>query len=216
MGLNINYILLIGAACLFSSCGNETSDNPLSDNFYNIPYVMSKKDSILEKHYKTDLLEYIKDDQIDGFGTTYAPQNIIFYGDKIYIHLNRVWVSWCATGIEYGDVRFLDLQPDNLLAVPKEHLIEFIELNYEENIENLHGFSRSYAIASDSDTINNSIFPKLAGYSRKTKTHFFIRRITEEESNVLDAKTKKIYYDKEKYTWKRKYINDKIEFLPPD
>lgn len=63
-------------------------------------------------------LEALEDPFINGFRSTYAPQNIIFYIDKIYIHLNRVWVSWCATGIEYEDVRFLDIHPDNLFAVP--------------------------------------------------------------------------------------------------
>lgn len=219
-------IIFLFLGVLFVSCHSQNNKKQVSffDDFYKVPYVISVKDSLRKQHH--DSLAKIGTNYIPiphfpktigEFGIGYGNVNIIFYSNnRFFFHLRDLYPD-CGTGLKEDEVDFLNLKPKDLVEISQESIWDIIKQNEK--------FARAERLglivfSSLSDSIKNPIFTNLLDSMKTNRYDFYaIRRISEEEKNVLAAKTKanKILYYKSDYDWKMKYRNElvRINYLPP-
>jgi hypothetical protein len=129
----------------------------------------------------------------------YAKFNIILVDtlDAIYAYeLNLK----CGTGLdELRAPVFLRLQPEDIYLVKNISSLKRRFENGEVNQNNV-------VISVNRDTIRDTRFYELRSFLKEEMEGLpSMRRMTEEEEIVLDAKLRRIEYDPNNYSWKKTY-----------
>ncbi|PWK27832.1 hypothetical protein LV89_01239 [Arcicella aurantiaca] len=197
---------------LLTSCvSKDTEKKSFYTDFFKTPYIISVKDSLIE-HQNDSLSRLTKfpvpppliPKNIGNFGMYCSKFNIIFHtSNRIFFHNKDNLFHACGTGIRDDEIDFLDIQPDDIIEVSGNSVFEIIKKNKKFSDDMI-------SIASLSDTIQNPFFDILIDSLNKNQLkRYFIRRATEEERNVLDAKLNHKFYQKEDYRWTMKYRNYK-------
>jgi hypothetical protein len=197
----VKKVILIFVIGLFFSCNKKQTAN-------NVPilksYIISEEDRKLKEN--TDSLNRFGNKAIylprKGF---YGESNLII--DKkgeIYYFQKRYFMLFCDYGMENDTLpEFLDLQPKDLIKIPKEALKRFVD----ENVMNREKRRQILVIASQNDTIKDITSLK---FLRNTRVPtYFIRRTTQEEDTVLQYKKTKIYYYSDSIKWDKTKIKFK-------
>lgn len=198
---------------LLTSCvSKDTEKKSFYTDFFKIPYIISVKDSLIERR-NDSLSRFTKfpvppppiPKNIGKFGMYCGNFNIIFHiSNRIFFHNKDNLFHACGTGILDDEIDFLDIQPDDIIEVSGNAVFDIIQKNKEFSDEMI-------SIASLSDTIQNPFFEVLIDSLNKNKfKRYAVRRATEEERNVLDAKMNHKFYQKEDYKWTIKYRNNKV------
>jgi len=119
--------------------------------------------------------------------------NLFFFKTQTY--------RWtCGTGLdENTPPEFIDLRPIEIVAVPKEVLKRFIDLN----ILNHDPDYRVVAIGLLKDTVKSEALYNLTQLLNDTtiKTRWFLRKATQEETVVLDYKKRQARFIPEDIHW---------------
>ncbi|WP_343705381.1 hypothetical protein [Flavobacterium sp.] len=120
--------------------------------------------------------------------------NLYFY-QKEYIEI------LCSYGKEKDTLpHFLDLQPKDIVKIPKKCLSDFIT----ENILTKEKKRQFLTIGSQNDTIKNPYF--LDFLKSNLIQTYYIRRTTQEEDTVLKYKTNSDYYYSDSIKWDKTRI----------
>lgn len=223
-------LLLLLFSSVFLSC-QKKKEKSFWDDFYKVPYVISEKNKLYKDY--CDSLEFLQNKYYDSleiigvkandypgnlpppplpyytdnFGSGYGSVNIIFYEEKIYFHKKGFHFLGCATGLlEHPEIiSFEDLNKEDFFQIKSLlDIVSKIKESRESSIDYSYHF---VSISSLSDTITNSLFNSLIDSLNKVNPYFYIRRITEEEHHVLDAKTRNIPYEPKNYKWVMSYYN---------
>jgi hypothetical protein len=228
------HFLILVSIILFS-CERKI-EKSVWDDFYKVPYSISEKNikiyeiidslnaarriQIIEEAKKTNS-RIPNDNEIPlelpppnppystkNYGSDYASINIVFYKNGIYIHRKGFYLLICGTGltdIPEDEIKYIDLRPNDFTEVSGiNHVITEIKKSRLIALDTAYHF---VYISSLSDTITNPAFNTLMDSVRVINPHFYIRRITEEEHHVLDAKTRNVPYDPKNYKWMMNYNN---------
>lgn len=153
----------------------------------------------------------------------------IFYGDhnfiladseKIYYHDNSGYsYGMCGTGIDFTKPPFLCLTPDSLREIKQEDLSSFLKKIAKKPNRHL-----LISISSPVDTIrNNAVFVIRNFFENKKKDQLVgIRKFTEEEEYVVQAKLNNKPYNPRNISWKTGFsievpsMSETIKFIPPE
>jgi hypothetical protein len=126
---------------------------------------------------------------------------IVDTGAHIYFYQLPKKTGWiCGTGMDWKTPpMFIDLRPKDLVQIPGETIEQFIQLN----VLNVQNEDRLVSIASVIDTIKSKGFTKIMGAVKDPANHikWIFRRVTQEESVVLDYKTRQVKYDSDDIKW---------------
>jgi hypothetical protein len=163
----------------------------------NKPYIISHEDKELEKYY-------------DSLGVPPPSTKGFFYGESqllidkkgnLYFYQKRYIQILCSYGSEKDTLpHFLDLQPKDIVKIPKKCLNDFLS----ENILTKEKRRQLLIIGSQSDTIKNPYF--LDFLKSNIIQTYYIRRTTQEEDTVLKYKTNSDYYYSDSIKWDRTKI----------
>lgn len=102
---------------------------------------------------------------------------------------------------------FLDLQPKDLVQIPKNIVTDFLSQNILNKEEN----RRILVVASQNDTIKNVSFFDFI--NKNQLRAYLIRRTTQEEDTVLKYKKNNEYYNSEDIKWDQDRIT--LPFIKP-
>jgi hypothetical protein len=163
----------------------------------NKPYIISHEDKELEKYY-------------DSLGVPPPSTKGFFYGESqllidkkgnLYFYQKRYIQILCSYGSEKDTLpHFLDLQPKDIVKIPKKCLNDFLS----ENILTKEKRRQLLIIGLQSDTIKNPYF--LDFLKSNIIQTYYIRRTTQEEDTVLKYKTNSDYYYSDSIKWDRTKI----------
>ena len=163
----------------------------------NKSYIISYEDEKLEKYY-------------DSLAVTPPSTKGFFYGESqliidkkgnLYFYQKRYIQILCSYGSEKDTLpHFLDLQPKDIVKIPKKCLNDFLS----ENILTKEKRRQILIIGSQSDTIKNPYF--LDFLKSNIIQTYYIRRTTQEEDTVLKYKTNSDYYYSDSIKWDRSKI----------
>ncbi|UPZ17190.1 hypothetical protein [Flavobacterium humidisoli] len=163
----------------------------------NKPYIISHEDKELEKYY-------------DSLGVPPPSTKGFFYGESqllidkkgnLYFYQKRYIQILCSYGSEKDTLpHFLDLQPKDIVKIPKKCLNDFLS----ENILTKEKRRQLLIIGSQSDTIKNPYF--LDFLKSNIIQTYYVRRTTQEEDTVLKYKTNSDYYYSDSIKWDRTKI----------
>ncbi|MFH7003760.1 hypothetical protein [Flavobacterium bizetiae] len=163
----------------------------------NKSYIISYEDKKLEKHY-------------DSLAVPPPSTKGFFYGESqliidkkgnFYFYQKRYFLEFCSYGSEKDTLpHFLDLQPKDIVKIPKKCLNDFLS----ENILTKEKRRQILVIGSQSDTIKNPYF--LDFLKSNIIQTYYIRRTTQEEDTVLKYKTNSDYYYSDSIKWDRSKI----------
>ncbi|MBO9583401.1 MAG: hypothetical protein J7574_04510 [Flavobacterium sp.] len=163
----------------------------------NKPYIISNEDKELEKYYNSLAVP-----PPSTKGLFYGESQLII--DKkgnLYFYQKRYIQILCSYGSEKDTLpHFLDLQPKDIVKIPKKCLKDFLS----ENILTKEKRRQILIIGSQSDTIKNPYFLDLLK-SNIIQT-YYIRRTTQEEDTVLKYKANSDYYYSDSIKWDRTKI----------
>ena len=188
-------ILIIG---ILFSCNKKQN---LEKGIHLKPYIISEVDRKLKRNI--DSINSVSENKI------YLPRKS-YYGEsnmiidkkgEIYYYQKRYFKIFCEYGMEKDTLpEFLDLQPKDLIKIPKESLKSFID----ENVMSKEERRQVLVMASQNDTINSNAFLKFLNDMRVPT--YIIRRTTQEEDTVLHYKKTKIYYYSDSIKWDKTKI----------
>jgi hypothetical protein len=188
-------IVVLIMISLFFGC-NKKEDSEVQK-----PYIISAENIKIQKY--SDSLKSsgskIKLLPLEGF---YGECNLIIdrNGDALYFQ-NKNVVIMCGTGIENDTIpKFIDLQPKDLIKIPKDCMEKFID----ENVMTKEKRRQILIIASQTDTINDQKILSFF-YNMKVPT-YLIRRTTQEEDTVLSYKKKNSFYSSDEIKWDKSRI----------
>ena len=129
----------------------------------------------------------------------YRDKNFILYNDTtIYFHKNFFW-HFCGTVIDFIKPSRLYLEPDTLKTVKLIHLTHFLD-----SISKIPSDKQTdiICISSPKDTIRNLALMKIRSYYKNKENKLInIRKSTEEEIYVSEAKFTGQPYDISKCKW---------------
>ncbi|RZJ55735.1 MAG: hypothetical protein EOO44_02175 [Flavobacterium sp.] len=182
----------------------------------------SKKESI--KKRQTYIISYEDKKRQEYFdslakskNTTFAFPPKGFYGesqlvidkdDNLYYYQQNYIGVRCGTGMENDTLpHFLDLQPKDIVRIPKENLNGFLS----ENILYKDKKRQVLTIASQKDTIKDISF--LDFLIKNRLETYVIRRTTQEEDTVLKYKKNNHYYYSDDIKWDQDRIT--LPFIKP-
>lgn len=123
------------------------------------------------------------------------------YSNVFYYQRNKKQVLLCDYGRENDTIPlFLDLQPKDLIKIPKDCVEKFIN----ENVMNKERTSQILIMVSQTDTIKDKIF---LNFLKRIKVPVYtIRRTTQEEDTVLKYKKSNKYYYSDSIKWDKSRI----------
>ncbi|MDR6761070.1 hypothetical protein J2Y38_001268 [Flavobacterium sp. 2755] len=160
----------------------------------NKPYIISYEDKELEKYYDS-----LKVHPPSTKGFFYGESQLII--DKkgnLYFYQKEHIEILCSYGREKDTLpHFLDLQPKDIVKIPKKCLSDFLT----ENILSKEKKRHVLIIGSQSDTIKNPYF--LDFLKSNIIQTYYIRRTTQEEDTVLKYKNNSDYYYSDSIKWDR-------------
>lgn len=168
----------------------------------NKPYIISHEDKELKKYY-------------DSLAAPPPSTKGVFYGESqliidkkgnLYFYQKRHIQILCSYGSEKDTLpHFLDLQPKDIVKIPKKCLNDFLS----ENILTKEKRRQLLIIGSQNDTIKNPYF--LDFLKSNIIQTYYIRRTTQEEDTVLKYKTNSDYYYSDSIKWDRTKIKFPIK-----
>lgn len=165
------------------------------------PYIISYEDKELEKYYdsiKTHTNRVAIPPRKGFYGES---QLIIDKKGNLYFYQTKYIQILCSYGSEKDTLpHFLDLQPKDIVKIPKKYLSDFLS----ENILTKEKRRQILIIGSQSDTIKNPYF--LDFLKRNIIQTYYIRRTTQEEDTVLKYKRNNNYYYSDDIKWDRTKI----------
>jgi hypothetical protein len=165
------------------------------------PYIISYEDKEFEKYcdsIKTHTNRAVLPPRKGFYGES---QLIIDKKGSLYFYQKRYFFEICSYGSEKDTLpHFLDLQPKDIVKIPKKCLNDFLS----ENILTKEKRRQILIIGSQSDTIKNPYF--LDFLKSNIIQTYHIRRTTQEEDTVLKYKNNSDYYYSEDIKWDRTKI----------
>lgn len=193
---------------LFFGC-NKKSEVINRNGVVQKPYIISAENIKIQKY--SDSLKNsgskIKILPLKGF---YGECNLIIdrNGDVLYFQNKKVG-RICGTEMENNSLpRFINLQPKDLIKIPKDCIEKFID----ENVMTKEKRRQILVVASQTDTINDQ---KILSFFYNLKVpRYVIRRTTQEEDTVLSYKKKNAFYYSDSIKWDKSIIKlpENIEF----
>ena len=182
------------------SCSKK-SEQKISDNAEKV-YVISKEDQNFKN--KIDSINSVKQN-----GIIALPQKG-FYGENhliidknnfVYYYQRKNIPIFCSYGIEKDTLpHLLDLQPKDLIKIPKDCIEKIIE----ENVMTKEKGKQILIVASQKDSIKDREFLKFLHHMKVPS--YIIRRTTQEEDTVLHYKKTNQYYKSNDINWDKKRI----------
>lgn len=167
----------------------------------NKSYIISYEDEKLEKYYDS-IKKHTDRFALPPRKGFYAENQLVI--DKkgnFYFYQKRYFLEFCSYGSEKDTLpHFLDLQPKDIVKIPKTCLNDFLS----ENILDKEKNRQILIIASQNDTIKNTSFFKFI--NKNQLQTYQIRRTTQEEDTVLKYKTNSDYYYSDSIKWDRSKI----------
>lgn len=148
--------------------------------------------------------EKLKNDKVPPppHNSFYGESNMLIDGNgEIYYYQKAYFMRFCSNGMENDTLpEFLDLQPKDIIKLPKESLLTFVR----ENILNKNKNRQILIIASTNDTIKDNSFLKFIKVIQIPT--YIIRRTTQEEDTVLQYKKNNLYYYSDSIKWDKTKI----------
>lgn len=138
--------------------------------------------------------------------------NIVFVMDSsnVYIYQTIQNQNLVSQKIkEYSFPNFIGLKPEQITTIPEKDFLPFIKANNDifEFINKPKDRNTAFYIASFTDTIKNKAYYDLCKYLQKEERVFYKpRKVTEEETKVIEYKTGHKIYDAEKIKWSKNFI----------
>jgi hypothetical protein len=198
---------------LVFSCQKE-SKLDFFDGFFKTPYIISQKDLLRERYLDStnaanNAVSSLKAQRIlmpkteNGFGFGSGNINFIFFKERIYMYKHSPLMNCVVDSVVNPKINLIGLETKDLIQVPGDSL--FILAKQTSNFISNGQFLIS--VSSLSDTINSVHFTQLIDSVRVYKPNwgYFIRRISEEEYHVTNAKVYSIEYDRKNVKWVRRY-----------
>lgn len=111
---------------------------------------------------------------------------------KIYYHKYEPLGWLCGTGLDLSEPIFIDLSPEKLVQTNLQEL-EKLSTNYERDTFNL--------FIACSDSLNPILKDVANIFLSRTRVYPRYRKLTEEETYVLQYKTRNKKYDPSKINW---------------
>ncbi|GGK55966.1 hypothetical protein ACD591_14470 [Rufibacter glacialis] len=163
----------------------------------------------------------IKKPIVDSTGSTPPPPPTLFYGHhnfivssngKTYYYYHNMHIWPCGNGIDFSRPEFLKLRPTDLVVLIDETVGNFAN-NIIQDTSSI-GKKVFVSISSPSDSIYNNQFEIIHNIIEQKKLRYYtIRKTTEEELAVLDAKINNKEYNSDSVDWKEGFGG--IQFFPP-
>lgn len=151
----------------------------------------------------------------------YFPSNFIFdTSGQIFFYQQEEGGWFCGTGIEWNTPpEFIDLKPKDIIQIPVDNIETFIELN----ILKRDSSDRYVIIASTADTIKSAGLSKVISIfkNKLNKIRWKFRKVTQEETIVLDYKKRQANYYPDGIKWDSTKtlflpkLDNVIKFTPP-
>jgi hypothetical protein len=177
------------------SC-NKKSKQKTSNNSEKV-YVISQEDIKAKVHFdslKTNPPYVPK-------GVSCESNILIDKNNFVYYYQRRYIPTFCNYGMENDTLtHFLDLQPKDLIKIPKACIGKIIN----ENVMTQEKRRQILVIASQNDTIKDLDFLRFM-HQMKVPS-YVIRRTTQEEDTVLHYKKTDKYYRSDEIKWDKKQI----------
>ncbi|WP_289664675.1 hypothetical protein [Flavobacterium panacagri] len=190
-------IFIYFMACLFLLNCTKKEEKAVNKNK---PYIISFEDKELEKYYDSLI---VAPPSTKGFFYGES-QLIIDKKGNLYFYQKEYIQILCNYGSEKDTLpHFLNLQPKDIVKIPKKCLNDFLS----ENILSKEKKRHILIIGSQSDTIKNPYF--LDFLKSNIIQTYHIRRTTQEEDTVLKYKNnqnKHIYYYPDSIKWDKTKI----------
>lgn len=174
-------------------------------------YIISKEDAEIEKHAKEGkyLLPTIPQEL-----KWYSNLVLIIDSTNVYLYQTLEKERFGAKKIEdYDFPNFIELEPRHLTTIPGKDFLSFIKANNDilELIKKPENRASFFQIASTTDTIKNKAYYDLGNFLGKEKRAYYkVRKITEEESKVLDCKIRNKAYKPNRINWSKNFIHGKF------
>jgi hypothetical protein len=162
------------------------------------PYVISEED----RKYREELKNGKIPSPFIPFGISGESNLLIDEHSNIYYYQRNKKVDLiCDYGRENDTIpMFLDLQPKDLIKIPKDCIEKFIN----ENVMNKEKRRQILIMESQTDTIKDKSFLRFLKNIQTPK--YVIRRTTQEEDTVLYYKKKDLFYDSNVIKWDKSRI----------
>ena len=201
--LKIILTLIIGHF-LLQSC-----DTKPKDNYFFVIKDLSKE------------IENSKDSSVSFLPFFYGTHNFVLLNDStIYYHNSEVF-RYCGTGIDFTKAPHLAITPKNMTKIELQDLFDV--LNEKQRIESRNFHRTLVTISSPFDTIRNSALPIIRFFFiGKDEFVVGVRRCTEEEEVVANAKFTSSPFDPITHKWKNGFdeeiipLTERVQFTPPE
>ncbi|WP_210465387.1 hypothetical protein [Rufibacter roseolus] len=163
----------------------------------------------------------IKKPIVDSTGSTPPPPPVLFYGHhnfiisnagKTYYHGHNMQLWACGNGVDFSKPEFIGLKPTDLIVLADETIEDFVH----ETVQDTSSIGKKVfvSISSPTDSIYNEHFETIHKVIKQKKLRYYtIRRTTEEELAVLEAKMNNRNYNSDSVNWKEGFGG--VKFLPP-
>lgn len=161
-------------------------------------YIISEEDRMYNEKLKKEKVSF----PFIPVGVS-GESNLIIdkYSNVFYYQRNKKPALLCDYGRENDTIPlFLDLQPKDLIKIPKDYIGEFIN----ENLKDKEKKKQILIMASQMDTIKDKQFLKFL--KNIQIPIYIIRRTTQEEDTVLNYKKKNTFYDPKEIKWDKSRI----------
>lgn len=192
----MSFLLII---IILFSC-NKKEDNHPKKNLIKKLYIISLEERKL-KEYEDSLKNSTEKILLPRKGFYGENNMLIDKSGNVFFFQEQYIGAVCGTGMENDTLpKFLDLQPEDLIKIPKQSLEKFIN----ENVMSKPEKRRILIIASQNDTIKDKAFLKFY-YNLKVPI-YFIRRTTQEEDTVLQYKKTDKHYFSDEIKWDKTKI----------
>ncbi|MHA3787082.1 hypothetical protein ACX0HA_02635 [Flavobacterium hauense] len=122
-------------------------------------------------------------------------------GNLYYFQHDIPLLPGCGTGYDEDSypAKFINLKPEELIKISSSEIELFIKSKVLN--DTVYGNQKILFIGSEKDTFQSPDFSKVIGILDNDDRTLLLRRITQEESEVLNHKKKKIPYDYHLIKW---------------
>lgn len=133
----------------------------------------------------------------------YSSHNFIVdsIGSVYYFHHDTPLLPSCGTGITEDSypANFINLKPEQLVKLSSDEIKIFV--NNEVLNDTVYGSQRIIFFGSEKDTFQSDDFSKIIEILDNDDRTLLLRRVTQEESEVLNHKKRNIPYDYHLVKW---------------
>lgn len=187
--MKVHLVLLLVCFFLLNCSKKEEVKNEV--------YIISEED----RAFKKKIEEAKVPPPSPGF---YGPSNIIIDKEEdLYFYQRENRYIWNCIIEENPLPEFIDLQPKDLVKVPRNSVADFLKENTISNIKE----KRYLTIASQLDTLKSEGFFNIMDFLTDNKVPIYlIRRTTQEEDVVLKFKESDEFYNPDSIEWDKSRI----------